>query len=281
MRMASAPGTPFFTEGTDGTPRRMLETVGGMTLLSRDVLLRGLRRIEWKLLLQQLEQVGWRSLTIVNLIALFTGMVMALQLGIFLMKFGAKIYISGVIGLAIVRELGPTLSALMVGARAGAGIAAELGSMAVTEQLDALRALGADPLRKLVVPRLLALLIVAPALTVLADALGIMGGFVIAVTELRVDPTFYFSTLFRGGWIVFADVFSGLGKSLFFGYFIGIIACYNGMAATGGADGVGRATTRTVVAASVTILLSDFFLTKLFLLLPSTRSISQLLRSFA
>jgi phospholipid/cholesterol/gamma-HCH transport system permease protein len=270
---------PFPREGTAGAPRRALETIGGMTLLSRDLVLRGLRRIEWKLLLQQLEQIGWRSISIVNLIALFTGMVMALQLGVFLTKFGAKIYISGVIGLAIVRELGPTLSALMIGARAGAGIAAELGSMAVTEQLDALRALGADPLRKLVAPRLLALLIVVPALTVIADALGILGGFVIAVGELHVDPTFYFSTLFRGAWITLSDVFSGLGKSLFFAYFIGIIACYNGMAATGGADGVGRATTRTVVAASVTILLSDFFLTKLFLLLPDARGVSRLLRS--
>jgi len=276
--MACAPGTPFLTEGTDGTPRRMLETVGGMTLLSRDVLLHGFRHIEWKLLLQQLEQIGWRSLSIVNLTALFTGMVMALQLGVFLSKFGAKIYISGVIGLAIVRELGPTLSALMIGARAGAGIAAELGSMAVTEQLDALRALGADPLRKLVMPRLLALLIVVPALTVIADALGILGGSFIAVSELRVDPTFYFSTLFRGGWIVFDDVFSGLGKSVFFAFIIGVIACYNGMMTSGGADGVGRATTRTVVTASITILLSDFFLTKLFLFLPDTQSIFRLIR---
>jgi phospholipid/cholesterol/gamma-HCH transport system permease protein len=275
--MAQASGALSPVGHATSSLQRFFEAAGGVTLLSRDVLIRGLRHIEWKLFLQQLEQIGWRSLTIVNLIALFTGMVMALQLGIFLEKFGAKIYISGVIGLAILRELGPTLSALMIGARAGAGIAAEIGSMAVTEQLDAMRALGADPLRKLVVPRLLALLIATPALTVLADALGILGGLVVSVSELRIDAMFYFNSLFRGGWLVLSDLFSGLGKSVFFGYFIGIIACYNGMTVSGGADGVGRATTRTVVAASVTILISDFFLTKLFMLIPSSQTISRLL----
>jgi phospholipid/cholesterol/gamma-HCH transport system permease protein len=274
------PGAP--TAGRAEPPallRTLLESVGGIAVLTRDVCTRGLRRLEWRLLLEQLEHLGWRSLTIVALIALFTGMVMALQMGIFLGKFGAKIYISGVIGLAVVRELGPTLCALMVGARAGAGIAAEIGSMAVSEQLDALRALGADPVRKLVVPRLLALLIIVPALTVIANALGILGGYIVSVLELRVDSTFYFSSLFRGGWLVFSDVFSGLGKSIFFGYFIGIIACYNGLHVTGGADGVGRATTRTVVACSVTVLISDFFLTKLFILLPTYQQLSRLLRT--
>ena len=286
--MASAPGTlaahdrparkaraPGRLEGL----RSFLESIGGVALLSQEVFTRGLRHVEWRLLLQQLEHLGWRSLTIVNLIALFTGMVMALQMGIFLGKFGAKIYISGVIGLAIIRELGPTLCALMVGARAGAGIAAELGSMAVSEQLDALRALGADPLRKLIVPRVLALILIVPALTVVADTLGIIGGYIVAVAELRVDSTFYFSSLFRGGWVVFGDVFSGLGKSVFFGYFIGIIACYNGVHVTGGADGVGRATTRTVVACSVTVLISDFFLTKLFILLPTYETVTALIQS--
>lgn len=267
--MAQAPDTFTIGSPPDTPLRRIIESIGGMALLTRDVLRRGLSRVEWRLLLEQLEDVGWRSLTIVNLIALFTGMVMALQLGVFLGKFGAKNYVSGIIGLTILRELGPTLSALMIGARVGAGIAAELGSMAVTEQLDALRALGADPLRKLVVPRLLALVLAAPALTILADALGIVGGYLVSVGELRVDSTLYFSSLFRGGWLVFSDVFSGLGKSIFFGYFIGIIACHNGINATGGADGVGRATTQTVVACSVTVLISDFFLTKLFIMLGS------------
>jgi phospholipid/cholesterol/gamma-HCH transport system permease protein len=137
--------------------------------------------------------------------------------------------------------------------------------MAVTEQLDAMRALGADPVRKLVVPRLLALLVMVPALTVVADVLGITGGYLVSVGQLRVDPTFYFTSLFQ--WLWLTDIFAGLGKTFFFAYFIGIIACYNGMNVTGGADGVGRGTTKTVVACSITVLVSDFFLTKLFWIL--------------
>lgn len=268
--MGRSTGQPFqalaFADRTSRSVQVVIRDVGGIALLTRDILTRGLRRIEWRLLLQQLEHLGWRSLAIVNLTAIFTGMVMTLQMGIFLAQFGAKIYINRVVGLAILRELGPVLTALMVGGRVGAGIAAELGSMAVTEQLDAMRALGADPVRKLVMPRILALLIVMPALTVIADALGLLGSYVISIGELRVDPTFYFSSLFL--WLWFGDILTGLGKSLFFAYFIGIIACHIGMNVTGGADGVGRATTKTVVACSITVLVSDFFLTKVFWLLP-------------
>ncbi len=251
--------------GTFPAAYAIVEGIGGTALLTQQVLRRGTRRVEWRLVLEQLEHIGWRSLTIVNLTAVFTGMVMALQMGIFLAQFGAKVYVSRVVGLAILRELGPVLTALMVGGRVGAGIAAELGSMAVTEQLDAMRALGADPVRKLVVPRLLALLVMLPALTVVADLLGIVGGYLVSVGELRVDPTFYFTSLFQ--WLWLRDIFAGLGKTFFFAYFIGIIACYNGMNVTGGADGVGRGTTKTVVACSITVLVSDFFLTKLFWIL--------------
>jgi phospholipid/cholesterol/gamma-HCH transport system permease protein len=254
-----------FVDRSAASVRALVEAVGGAALLSRDVATRGLRGIEWRALLQQLEQIGWRSLTLVNLTALFTGMVLALQMGVFLTKFGAKIYISRIVGLSIIRELGPVLTALMIGGRVGAGIAAELGSMAVTEQIDAVRALGADPVRKLIVPRLLALLVMLPVLTIVADCLGVIGGYLISVGELRVDSDYYFNSLVQ--WLTFGDIFSGLGKSVFFAYFIGIIACHNGVSVTGGADGVGRATTQTVVAASVTVLVSDFFLTKLFLLL--------------
>jgi phospholipid/cholesterol/gamma-HCH transport system permease protein len=152
----------------------------------------------------------------------------------------------------------------MLGGRVGAGITAELGTMAVTEQIDALRALGASPIRVLVVPRLLAVMIMLPILTIVADVVGIVGGLFISTTELRVSSEFYWNSLLYG--MVLNDVFSGLGKSLFFAYFIAIIACYNGLHVTGGADGVGRATTSTVVAASITILIADFFLTKLFML---------------
>src|SRR6185503_2745488 len=147
-----------------------MEALGEMALFSRDAFRTLLRRPpEWRFVAEQLEQVGWRSLSIVNLTALFTGMVLALQLGTYLARFGAKMFVSRIVGVSLVREMGPVLTALMIGGRVGAGIAAELGTMAVTEQVDAIRALGASPIRALVVPRLVALLVMLPALTVLAD----------------------------------------------------------------------------------------------------------------
>jgi len=212
---------------------------------------------------EQLDQIGVRSLSIVNLTATFMGMVLALQMGSFLAKFGAQIFVSRVVGVSLLRELAPVLTPLMVGGRVGAGITAELGSMAVSEQIDAIRSLGADPVRKLVVPRMVALLIMLPLLTVIADAVGVAGGCLIAITELGLTTEFYTRTLLQA--LAFSDFFSGLAKAVFFAYFIGIIACHNGLAARGGADGVGRATTATVVAASVAVLVADFFLSKLFL----------------
>jgi phospholipid/cholesterol/gamma-HCH transport system permease protein len=244
---------------------RFLDAVGGMALLTRDAVRWALRRPpEWRLLSEQLEQVGWRSLSIVNLTALFTGMVLALQLGNYLARFGAKMFVSRIVGMSLVRELGPVLTALMIGGRVGAGITAELGSMAVTDQVDAIRALGASPVRNLVVPRIVATVVMLPVLTIIGDLVGVLGGLVLSVTELNVSADFYINSLVQV--LLLDDVFSGIGKSVFFGYFIGIIACYNGLGVTGGADGVGRATTQTVVAASITVLVSDFFLTKLFLL---------------
>ena len=241
-----------------------IDALGELALLTRDTLRYAIRRPPpWRTVVDQLEQIGWQSLSIVNLTAVSLGMVLALQLGHSLERFGAKMFVSRILGVSLVREMGPILAALMLGGRVGAGITAELGSMAVTEQVDALRALGASPVRALVVPRLLALLIMLPVLTVVADAVGVLGGLVISVTELRVSADFYFNQLLYG--MMIEDVVSGLGKSVFFAYFIGIIACWNGLRVTGGADGVGRATTATVVAASITVLVADFFLTKLFL----------------
>jgi len=240
------------------------DALGDMAVLSRDTLRAiALRPPEWSAIAEQLEQVGWRSLSIVNLTALSTGMVLALQLGHSLERFGAKPFVSRILGLSLVRELGPILTALMIGGRVGAGIAAELGTMAVTEQVDAIRALGASPVRALVAPRMIAILVMLPMLTVVSDLVGIAGGLIISLTELRVSADFYWNSLVQG--LVVNDVISGLGKSVFFAYFIGIIACRTGLRVTGGADGVGRATTATVVAASITVLVSDFFLTKLFL----------------
>lgn len=211
----------------------------------------------------QLDALGVRSTTLAAVIAAFTGMVLALQTAYTLAAFGAKLYIGEVVGMSLVRELGPVLTALMVGGRVGAGITAELGSMTVSEQVDALRSLGADPIRTLVVPRVWALLIGLPLLTLLADVTGILGGMLISTWELGLDPSFYFSHVLR--LMGYGDLFSGLGKSVCFAFAIGLIASYNGLSAEGGADGVGRATTDTVVAIAVTVLGLDFFLTKLFL----------------
>ena len=241
------------------------DAVGSMALLTRDAVRWTIRRPPgWRVVEEQLEQIGWRSLSIVNLTALFTGMVLALQLGSYLARFGAKMFVSRIVGMSLVRELGPVLTALMIGGRVGAGITAELGSMAVTDQIDAVRALGASPVRNLVVPRMLAILLMLPVLTIIGNLIGVLGGLLLSVSELNVTADFYINSLLQV--LLLQDVVSGIGKSFFFAYFIGIIACYNGLGVTGGADGVGRATTRTVVAASITVLVSDFFLTKLFLL---------------
>ena len=163
---------------------------------------------------------------------------------------------------SLVRELGPVLTALIVGGRIGAGMTAEIGTMKVTEQIDALRSMATDPVKKLVAPKLVASLVMLPALTIIGDALGILGGLVVAVGQLDLAPGLYLNDVF--GSLTLADVASGVGKSFFFAYFITIIGCYNGLNTQGGADGVGRATTNTVVLAAILVLVSDFFLTKIF-----------------
>jgi phospholipid/cholesterol/gamma-HCH transport system permease protein len=257
-------GAAEIRDSSSAALSRFLRATGEIAELSVAAARLGIRsRRDLALVLEQLDQVGVRSLSIVNLTAMFMGMVLALQMGNFLAKFGAQIFVSRVVGVSLLRELAPVLTALMVGGRVGAGITAELGSMAVSEQIDAIRSLGADPVRKLVVPRMAALLTMLPLLTVIADAVGVAGGCLISITELGLTAEFYARTLLQA--LAFSDFFSGIAKAIFFAYFIGIIACHNGLAARGGADGVGRATTATVVAASVAVLVADFFLSKLFL----------------
>jgi phospholipid/cholesterol/gamma-HCH transport system permease protein len=243
---------------------RFLGQLGDIGILTRDFVRYLFRRpFEGRLFMEQLDSVGWRSLNVVNLTAIFTGMVLALQMGGFLERFGAKIYVSRIMGISLLREMGPVLTALMLGARVGAGITAELGSMTVTEQVDAMRALASSPIKKLVVPRVLATIVMLPVLTMLSDVVGLFGGLLIAVTQLGVSADFFYTSLIHN--VALRDLMSGLGKALVFGYLIAIIACSKGLSAQGGADGVGRATTSAVVAASISILVSDFFLTKLFL----------------
>ncbi len=214
---------------------------------------------------RQMEQIGVRSLGVAGITTIFTGMVLALQTALSLPSIGVKYYIGSVVSKSLVRELGPVLTALIVGGRIGAGMTAEIGTMKVTEQIDALRSMAADPVKKLVAPKLVATLVMLPALTIIGDALGILGGLIVAVGTLNLTPGLYLNDVFES--LTIGDVCSGIGKSFFFAYFIAIIGCYNGLNTTGGADGVGRATTNTVVLAAILVLVSDFFLTKLFYLL--------------
>jgi phospholipid/cholesterol/gamma-HCH transport system permease protein len=240
--------------------------VGGLTDLgvqTAQQISRG--TIESPLLVAQFDQIGVRSLSIVAITSLFIGMVLALQTAYSLAEFGGALFIGKVVSLSLVRELAPVLMSLMVGGRVGAGITAELGTMKVTEQIDALRALATSPIRKLVVPRVTATTLMLPLLTILACFIGILGGLLIAVGSLHLTANFYIRSVVET--VKYNDLASGVGKTFFFGAAIGLIACFNGLRTSGGADGVGRATTATVVSASITVLIMDFFLTKLFLLI--------------
>jgi phospholipid/cholesterol/gamma-HCH transport system permease protein len=219
--------------------------------------------VERPLLVAQMDQIGVRSLSIVIITSAFIGMVLALQTAYALADFGGKMFVGTIVSLSLVRELAPVLMSLMVGGRVGAGIAAELGTMKVTEQIDALRALATNPVRRLVVPRVVACTIMFPLLTVVAILLGITGGLIIAVSSLHVGANEYLRSVIEA--VHYNDLASGIGKTFFFGFSIALIACFNGLRTSGGADGVGRATTQTVVTSSITVLIMDFFLTKLFL----------------
>ena len=246
-----------------GRATSLLEKIGGVGLLAGQTFYYALKPpYEFRTLLSQMDHVGIKSVSICGIAAIFTGLVLALQTTYGLARFGAKAYVGIVVSLSMVRELGPVLTALLVGGRVGSGMTAELGSMKVTEQIDAMRALGANHIKKLVVPRVLSTMIVLPLLTVLADALGILGGLVISQYEFHVDSHLYMSTIWRS--LRLADLLSGLGKTVVFGFLIGIIGCYNGLETTGGTEGLGRATTATVVTSAILVLISDFFLTKFF-----------------
>ena len=246
----------------------LLLRVGDFVLLSGETAAALVRRRPPVLeTLRQLEQVAVRSLPIVVVTALFTGMVLALQTAFALTRFGAKPYVGSIVGLALVRELGPVLAALMVGGRVGAGYASELGSMAVTEQVDAIRAMGADPAQKLVLPRVVATTLGLPLLTVFAILLGIVGGGIVADLQYDISTQFYAQTVTN---VVRVDDFlSGVAKTFVFGWGIGMVGCWVGLRASGGTAGVGRATTQAVVISSIGVLVGDFFLTKLLMLLPT------------
>ncbi len=227
--------------------------------------------------IQQMDAIGVQSLGIVLLTGFFTGMVLALQSAVQMQRFGATMYIGRLVTASMIRELGPVLAGLMVAGRVGSGIAAQIGSMRVTEQIDALNTLGTDPIKKLVTPRLLAALMMLPVLTVINDVAGIVGGNVIAKFYRQLPTSLYWRTVWEqiasGGFILRIipnDFVQGLIKPFVFGGIISITACYFGLRTTGGTEGVGVSTTRTVVTASILILVIDYFLTQMLLaVLPS------------
>ncbi|MFN8060844.1 MAG: ABC transporter permease [Vicinamibacterales bacterium] len=213
----------------------------------------------------QFDAIGVGSLAVVLLTGLFTGAELALQAGATLDKFGARSEAGSLVSATMVRDLGPVLTALIVAGRVGSGIAAELGSMAVTEQINALRALGTDPVRKLVVPRILAGTFMVPVLAVISTAVGIAGGWLVALSELRVASSVYWNSVVDG--LYPQDPWMGLLKPFFLGFVLVSIGCHVGLRARGGTQGVGRATTSAVVVASVAVLAVNFVLTKLLIVL--------------
>jgi phospholipid/cholesterol/gamma-HCH transport system permease protein len=211
---------------------------------------------------EQAKHTGLDSLPLVSLIALFIGFIFALQTAYFMQRIGSELYIASLVALSIVRELGPVITALVVAGRVGAAITAEIGSMQVTEQVDALETFATNPVKYLVVPRFLALSLMLPILTLYADAIGILGSYIICVFRLGISSTMYLRVTFEAIW--YKDVFTGLLKTIFFGMIIAIISCYEGFNVKGGAEGVGKATTRSVVFSFIMIIVADCIFTALF-----------------
>ncbi len=250
-------------QGPAAHVRELLRLLGGAAVLTGNTVRHGLKRFEYAELVRQIVEIGWRSTSIALLTSVFSAMVITVQFALQLARFGARGWVGSVVGVTLARELGPVMTALMVGGRVGAGITAELGSMAVTEQIDAIRVLGADPVRKLVAPRVLATMLVMPLMTSMSVVLGVTGGAAIA----SLDAGQSFASFFHAAWhaTTLSDFLSGLSKTMFFGYNVAIIACVLGLETRGGTEGVGRATTKSVVVSSVITLISDFLLTKFIL----------------
>jgi phospholipid/cholesterol/gamma-HCH transport system permease protein len=246
--------------------RRTAMWYGGVALLTGRVFRNvALPPKYFRLVAREIELMGIRSLGVAMTAAVFTGMVFALQSAINMARFGAESYVGPVVAMAIFRELGPVLTAILVGGKVASGISAELGSMKVTEQIDALRTLGVNYVKRLIVPRLLAALVVFPLLTALADVIGVLGGMAIMFVERGTDLRTYWNVTTY--WVVPRDFLTGVGKSVFFGAIVTLIGCYNGLSTEGGTEGLGRATTATVVQVAIGVIVSDFFLTKLFLMI--------------
>jgi phospholipid/cholesterol/gamma-HCH transport system permease protein len=246
------------------SPKAAIKEVQDISLLAARALGSVFRRPYYvRDILLQMDEIGVGSLSVVLLTGFFTGAVLALQTSKTLSTFGAKGLTGSLVAVSLVRELGPVLSSLMLAGRIGSGIASELGSMVVTEQINAMRALGTDPIKKLVVPRILASISMLPILTIVADGVGIIGGLVIAVQLLGLSPGLYLNSAWNA--LSYMDLFGGLLKPLIFGFIVAIVGCHCGLRTYGGTQGVGRSTTQAVVASSILILIFDLFLTRIIL----------------
>ncbi len=257
------PEVPTLLEQWRGRAAGFIESmghVGTLTVRSLGSITR--RPLEISSTIYQVESLGVRSLGRVAVTSVIIGMVMTIQFAFGLQRFGGVEYIPRVIVLSFLRELGPTLTAVIVGGRIGSGMAAEVGAMNVTEQVDAIRALGGDPAKKLVLPRVLAAMIVMPLLSMFADALGTLGAMFVCSSEYDIRPTLFLQTALES--VLMSDLFSGLAKTPIFGFIIAIVGCHFGLTTQGGTEGVGQSTTRTVVVVSIAILVADYFLTRMF-----------------
>jgi len=258
------PREPNFFERRGKQIVALIDDLGMIGLLTARTFRASVKRpLEWRTFIYELEKLGVASTGIASVTAIFIGMVMALQFAIGLQKFGGIEYVGRVIGVSFARELAPTLTAVIVGGRIASGMAAEVGAMNVTEQVDAIRALGADPVKKLVLPRVIASIIVMPILAFFALVLGFTGAMLVIHSQYDLPMEFFFRSALES--VLPRDLAAGMLKTPFFGFVIAILGCHYGLKTTGGTEGVGRSTTTTVVAVSITLLIVDFFLTKLFM----------------
>ncbi len=259
------PFSPSFSQKTGAKALGFLKFLGGFSLLCKDIVKESLYPPYYpRLIVQQVIAIGTQSLLLVAITALATGSVMALQFGYGLSHFGGKLYVPKIVTLAILREMGPVFTSLLVAGRIGSGIASEVGSMKVTQQIDAIRALGTSPIKRIVIPRVVASLIALPILTLIADYICLAGAMMICFTELGIHPHYFLTKSVES--LQISDLLTGLLKTLVFALFISVTACWKGLHTEGGTQGVGNSTTWVVVTSSIFIMMSDFFLTKLFIL---------------
>lgn len=237
---------------------------GAFALLCKQIFIELLRPpFYFGLVVEQIYLIGVQSFFLVAVTALATGSVMALQFGFGLQKFGGTLYVPKIVSLTIAREMGPVFTSLLVAGRIGSGIASEVASMKVTQQIDAMRALGTSPIKRIVIPRVLASLIALPILTLFADYIGLFGAMSICSSEFGIQSDFFITKITET--LRMYDLLNGMAKTLVFAFFISVTACWKGLETEGGTQGIGGSTTWVVVTSSIFIMISDFFLSKLFI----------------